>query len=201
MSSENMELWNKVCKTPEERTKPFQKGRKELTEINQQWQLQQATEIWGPYGKDWGLKNLRFEVIEVQDSADGVQYSANMLMLNAEFFYPQATFAIANDAQLRVGQDCVKMLVTNTRSKALSWLGFGADVFMGEFDGPIESASAKPDPVFAKIEKRLKEATTLEDIAWCRTKIEEMAESGTITAIAADQLHDLCNAAEAEMPF
>ena len=67
------------------------------------------------------------------------------MMLEAVFFYTtdsavapgnpsSVEFPIAVDMKFRANDDCCKKLITSVRSKALSYLGFGADVFMGKFD-------------------------------------------------------------------
>lgn len=121
-----MELWNKVCSTPPKHTKEANNGRFKFTCIDPQFQTKQATEIWGPYGGAWGLRNFRWEKIEVLETVN--------IFLCAEFYYPDGQFDVLVDMKYRPGFDTAKCLVTSAKSKALSMLGFGADVFMGMYD-------------------------------------------------------------------
>ena len=129
-SQENLSLWNKVAKTNKRYTKQFIYEGTTLTTINAQYQLKKATEQFGEYGKAWGLYDLKFDRIEVNGEPD-------IITLVAMFKYPAGTFPVATDMPLRkadgtLQNDIYKKLVTDARSKALSWLGFNADVFLGE---------------------------------------------------------------------
>ena len=126
-------LWDMVSKTDPNMAKEANNGRFKFTSIDPQYQLLCATKQFGPYGHRWGLRNF----IWTQMTAQG---DCPVLMLEAEFFYPDpntgdmVSFPIAVDGKLKPGDDIVKKLITSARSKALSFLGFNADVFMGKFD-------------------------------------------------------------------
>lgn len=125
-----MRLWNRVSKTDPKMAKEASNGRFKFTTVDPQWQMEQATKQWGPYGDKWGLFDLNFQEIKTDPPT---------ILLKAEFVYPTddgetASFPIAVDMRLKAGDDFAKKLVTNARSKALSCLGFSADVFMGKFD-------------------------------------------------------------------
>ena len=86
-------------------------------------------------GKGFGLKELHMDEVHLGD--------AILVKLKAVFFYPAGEFPIYNAMKLlyktqkgyeRVDEDAYKKLITNTLSKALSYLGFGADVYMGKFE-------------------------------------------------------------------
>lgn len=126
-------LWNRVCKTDPRMSKEANNGRFKFTSIDPQYQLLCATEQFGPYGVRWGLRKFVWTTLMAAGDTP-------ILMLEAEFFYPDpetgvtVAFPIAVDGKLKPGDDAVKKLITSARSKALSFLGFNADVFMGKFD-------------------------------------------------------------------
>jgi len=125
--TETMKLWNSVCKTdPTHTTKVNQRGG--FTAIAAQYQLQRATELWGSYGNKWGVKSCRYSYI---DANDDLPLEAT---LDAVFFYPEGEFEISTDMTYKVGNDSRKKLLTDLTTKALSKLGFNADVFMGKYD-------------------------------------------------------------------
>tara|TARA_Y100000310_G_scaffold280644_1_gene300517 strand:+ start:603 stop:1253 length:651 start_codon:yes stop_codon:yes gene_type:complete len=124
---DNMKLWNAVCTTPPEHTKRVNQ-RGGFTAIGAQWQIQQATELWGPYGANWGMGALEWGTIT--DAAGNVVE----VTLNAMFQYPNGSFPIGTDAAFRPGNDTRKKLLTDATTKALSKLGFSADVFLGKYD-------------------------------------------------------------------
>ncbi len=132
----NLDLWKKVWHTDPEYTEAV-KIKYNFTEINPQFQLMNATAQWGPYGMDWGFKDLKWTVTKT-DLGDNIA-------LDAVFFYPfrkedlsaeiqRVEFPISVDMKLKPDDDCRKKLMTTARSKALSWLGFNADIFLGCWD-------------------------------------------------------------------
>lgn len=136
---DTMELWYRRCETNPGYTRRASKsstGKGYLfTEIDPQYQLMCATDEWGPYGSAWGLRNLKWGSI-----GDGVPVS---ITLDCEFFYPGGSFEISNDMAFKPHDECRKKLLTNTRSKSLSLLGFNADVFMGRFEDSAYVAEMK----------------------------------------------------------
>lgn len=129
-----MEIWDSNCTTNPAFTK-YVKQRGGFTAIDAYYQIRQATELWGPYGASWGLKNIKEEILKDYDIA----------LIHADFFYPfedkTYSFEIGNSIYIiKKGtedlpdDEFIKKLETNTISKALSRLGFGADVFLGKFD-------------------------------------------------------------------
>jgi hypothetical protein len=143
--NKNLELWNKVCKTDPTFTKEFKgKGGFKGTAICAQWQRFKATELWGPYGERWGVKEEAFDIFQ-----DGQDSHNDLILYRAIFYYPSisgppAQFPIASDLSLwnysttykswARNNDVSKKVSTDALTKGLSMLGFSADVFMGKFD-------------------------------------------------------------------
>lgn len=131
--SELMNLWDRVDKTDPAYTKKVtQRGG--FTAIDAMYQTKKATEIFGMYGKGWGLSKTSFNLDMLE--------ATGMVIHEAVFFYVQDDkryeFPIHNAIKPMMGskqdEDWPKKVETNTISKALSRLGFCADVFMGDFD-------------------------------------------------------------------
>ena len=132
----NLDLWNRVKKTDPAHVKKVNM-RGGFSSIAPQYQIQCATEEFGPYGKGWGF---------ISCDLDYSQLSVTRLVLvKAVFFYVvggnRHTFPINNSWPVMskkdvVDDDFAKKAETNTMSKALSKLGFSADIFMGEYDNP-----------------------------------------------------------------
>lgn len=152
----NLDLWNKVEKTNPKYTKNAKVGGNKITAISPQYQIMQVTEQFGPYGINWGFKNIEFDftLVESQFMKDVTEgswpnikvvgkESANMGMVvfKATFFYPNGEFPIVNSISLFTNNDMSKLddqfakkVETDTLTKAISKLGFNADIFMGKFD-------------------------------------------------------------------
>jgi hypothetical protein len=124
-----LDLWNSVCVTPPEITKHV-KRRGGFTAVCAQAQRKNATELWGPYGKDWGMKNVTAQLIGEQITAG----NPIALVMKGTFFFPEGEFDVFGDHAWEVGDDVYKKLLTDITTKALSMLGFNADVFLGLYD-------------------------------------------------------------------
>lgn len=129
ISPDNMKLWKQVCTTDPTITKQIKYGSRKFTAIDAQAQLKKATELWGSYGKTWGVKNCNYKHVYETEGA-----KISEVMLTAMFFWPDGSFEIATDIKFSVGGDSCKKLLTDLTTKALSKLGFNSDVFEGKFD-------------------------------------------------------------------
>jgi hypothetical protein len=147
MENKNMELWESVEKTNPKHTKTISNGGRTLTAINAQQQIKNATSIWGKYGHKWGLESIKLDYIN--ELSDGQILAVSQ----AIFRYPDGAFEIGssifvqqfykNKEYLNVDDDFLKKLETDMLTKALSKLGFNADVFLGYYDDNKYLASLK----------------------------------------------------------
>jgi hypothetical protein len=144
----NLSLWAAVCKTSPSYTRHVNQ-RGGFTAIDPTYQAQKATEVFGMYGVGWGLRNVLIDY--------GLHESTGMVVMKGEFFYrydsQEGSFPVHNAIKTcsgfgdksRADEDFAKKLETNILSKALSRLGFSADVFLGLFDdtGYVETAKTR----------------------------------------------------------
>lgn len=133
-------LWDKVSRTDPKYKKDVTNSGRKYSSIDATSQYLKATEQFGSYGSTWGLKN-----IDVMHHTIGETVLANM---KAIFYYPGGEFETINSIKLaymtngyqgkpgylKVDDEAYKKLETNTVTKALSRLGFNADVFLGQFE-------------------------------------------------------------------
>lgn len=138
--SPNLALWLSVETTDKETLSPviLEGGFKGLSP-DAYAQLKNATEKFGPYGLGFGFSKLDIQY----HFSDKIEFA--YAQLKGEFFYvlngERVTFPVSNARWLTHGKDrkrtndIDKSLVTDTITKCLSYLGFNADVFMGQFDG------------------------------------------------------------------
>jgi len=130
--SDNLELWNKVEKTDPNHTKKANVAGNKITCIAPQYQILNATREFGSYGVKWGWKSLDLDYSLV---------SKDVIVLKGVFFYPDGEFPIINsmklfkdNAKTKIDDDFAKKIETDALTKALSKLGFNADIFMGRYD-------------------------------------------------------------------
>ena len=152
--SDNLELWHKVEKTNPKYTKQANVGGNKITSIAPQYQIMNVTEQVGSYGKTWGFKNIELDYTLVPEF--------NLIVFKAIFFYPDGEFPTINsikmfmdNAKLKIDDNFAKKLETDTLTKAISKLGFNADIFMGKFEdtrylAEIKKEFAEPTKVIAE---------------------------------------------------
>jgi hypothetical protein len=139
---DNMHIWNQVCKTNPAYTKNVEKGSYKYTAVCAQHQRKRATELWGPFGQGWGIKNVNFNFI---DNGTKALYTAILYYPNGEFpinssislylqrkEYKNGSFT-GNYTQI-FDEEWSKKVSTDALTKALSYLGFNSDIFEGKFD-------------------------------------------------------------------
>lgn len=131
--SNHLELWNKVEKTNPKYTKKANVKGNNITAIAPQYQIKNVTEQFGSYGTSWGFESLEFDYTLTD--------SLGLVILHAVFYYPGGKFPIKNaqsvfidNAKTKIDDNFAKKLETDTLTKAISKLGFNADIFMGLFD-------------------------------------------------------------------
>ena len=157
MSKDNLELWNKVEKTNPKYTKKANVKGNNITSIAPQYQIMNATEHFGVYGQSWGFKSLNFDYSLKEEG---------LVSLKAVFFFPKGEFEIINsisiwrdNAKTKIDDNFAKKLETDALTKALSKLGFNADIFMGKFDDSRYVEEMKKEFAEPIDEKKLTEPT------------------------------------------
>ena len=159
---DNLELWKKVEKTNPNYTKKANVKGNNITSIAPQFQIMNATEQFGVYGKTWGFKNM---------DIDYTLSEKGLVSFKAIFFFPGGEFQTINsvaiyrdNAMTKIDDNFAKKLETDTLTKSLSKLGFNADIFLGKFD----------DQRYLEEVKKEFKAPPLEDIKMrsCKTQDE-----------------------------
>lgn len=140
--NKNMWIWHQVENTNPENTKEARVKGRTLTTINATSQIEQATELFGPYGKGFGIEEIQYDKEEFSNGTI-------LLVANAIFFYyfenEKVNFPISasikfsyiktgNNPYLIVDDEAYKKIETDITTKALSKLGFSADIFKGMYD-------------------------------------------------------------------
>ena len=131
-----LELWNKVSKSDPKYLKKISFGSRSFTAIDPQYQVKCATEQFGPVGKGWGWTNeTRFINLSNGDTAVIADVSIWTGKPENVFGPFSGCRKFFDSSKGRMAEDAPKMAITDGLTKALSHLGFNADVFLGEMDG------------------------------------------------------------------
>jgi hypothetical protein len=123
----NMRVWNAVCRTDPKHTKRVNQ-RGGFTAIDAQYQIMEATRLFGPVGEGWGYIVGEFQI------------AGPLIIVPVTLWHGtrENTFGpILGCAEIggqRPDRDAPKKAITDAITKGLSQLGFNADVFLGLFD-------------------------------------------------------------------
>ena len=169
----NIELWDSVKETDKDFTK-YVNQRGGYTSITPQYQMQEATKVFGPYGMGWGFESIDMDYSAIE--------TLGLVIVKAVFFYiiddKRGSFPINNTWPVksgsRVDSDFAKKAETNTMGKALSKLGFNADIFMGLFDDPNYVDEVTNKKKLEKAEDKIAEQAK-QDLEWSQWKQKELA--------------------------
>lgn len=126
--SDNLAIWKAVERTDPAHTKKVNQ-RGGFTAISAHYQVMRATEQFGPVGIGWGYHNgepifhdaLVFVPVTIWHGNRENTFGP---------LYGGAEWKIGN----RLDSDAIKKAATDGLTKALSHIGFNADVFLGMFD-------------------------------------------------------------------
>jgi len=123
------ELWHQVYHTNKQHLHRRQDG---LLSVKPMYQILRATELWGAFGTDWGVRN---EVFIFKD---------NQCLYTGELYYPSGELPIHAD-KATTSTEWSKAVATDALTKGLSKLGFSADVFFGEHDNDATIPQGSPE--------------------------------------------------------
>ena len=142
--SNNLDLWNAVEASDPKYLKKVSFGSRSFTAIDPMYQVRCATEQFGPVGDGWGWHN-ETQVVNVSNGDSAVLAHVSIWHGSpANVFGPfTGCRKFFDSAKSRMAEDAPKMAITDGLTKALSHLGFNADVFLGKMDGNKYAAPEK----------------------------------------------------------
>lgn len=139
----NIKLWRSVEKTPTSQVRPATLNGMQIKSVKPHYQRMKATEIFGPYGKGWGIipESESFTQCQIADT-HLLKYRAVLFYTieGERFEFPicatekEAYITKGGKGYLKIDDSADKKVATNALTKGLSFLGFNADVFHGLYD-------------------------------------------------------------------
>lgn len=133
--SNNLDLYEKIRKVPEEAKKTIIAGRlKGMTDINPMWRIKTLTEQFGPCGIGWYYETTKQWIEEVGEERVACVNINLYYQLNGEWSMPVfgtggSKLSTVETKGVYVSDECYKMAVTDAISVACKSLGMGADVY------------------------------------------------------------------------
>ena len=175
---DNLKLWKSVETTDKRALKKVTYGRS-FTSIDPQYQIKEATKIWGSYGSSWGFKS-----IELDYSLKDI----GIVSFKGQFYYPEGEFPIINAVHVyttedkqkqKLDTDFAKKVETDALTKALSKLGFSADIFLEKFvDCKDSEVSASKDT--KELENLMSKCKTIASMIQLQRQHEELKQNGSM---------------------
>ena len=193
-----MFIWDSEKHTPAAETNKVNR-RGGFTAVNHQYQMMRGTQLWGPYGEKWGM-----DIISMQFIGE----TPTSLLLHCKFYYPspidgkRCEFEVLNDWPFKPGDDSAKKALTNTRSKALSMLGFSADVYHGYHDNQdyLKDEGIRRDPtIVIKRAEKIRTSGTESEVTAANVWLRKAIEKQTIDSETAAVLAEACNKRQCEL--
>lgn len=147
----NLALWDSVQKTDPNYTKGFNRsGGFKGTATNATWLAKRATEVFGPCGIGWGMTVIDEEIIMghplrgndgavighvlVHKVRAKLWYVLNGTRGEIESFGQTEMAGQRNDGKFYTDEEAPKKSLTDAMTKAMSLLGFAADIHLGLYD-------------------------------------------------------------------
>lgn len=135
--TENTKIWDAVCKTDPAHTKPFSRsGGFKGTAIKPIWTVKRLTEQFGPVGMGWGMGEPSFTVVP---SGEEILVYCTVTCWHTE--RANTFVGVGGDkvtAKRSSGpfndDEAFKKAFTDAVGNAFKFVGFGADVHMGQFE-------------------------------------------------------------------
>ncbi len=147
MAEKDKTLWDRVEATDPAYTKQFNRGGGfSGTSINATYLAKKATKCFGPMGIGWGVDIVGEDFIEghILDKETGQKCIIHRVKVKLWYLnngergevthFGQTTFVGSNKYGTYTDEEAPKKSLTDATTKALSMLGFGADIFMGLYD-------------------------------------------------------------------
>lgn len=152
MTTTNMRIWEKVQTTDTRFTKDAKVGGQQITSLNGTAMVMKATELFGPVGIGWGWKVIeeRFDDGHEIYAGEGDKRTCigreigHTVKICLWFMqdgqrgeieqYGCTRYQYKTNYGMTTDGEAPKKSLTDAIKKALSMLGFSADVFLGMFD-------------------------------------------------------------------
>lgn len=207
--STNMRIWDQVEKTDTRYTKDAKVGGQQITSLNGTAMIMKATEIFGPAGIGFGWKVLeeRFDPgVEVfigeGDKRSSLGVTSNHTVRIAFWFmldgqrgeiesYGCTNYIYKASYGMLTDGEAPKKSLTDAIKKALSSLGFSADVFLGLFDDKdyVSQLADEQAIEHAEDQEAEKARQQQERLEYIKSVIETM--SGAKSAQELKKIHDV----------
>lgn len=202
---ETMKLWDQVYQTDPAATKSAKVNGQQITSIGGHHMVKRATEIFGPVGIGWGWTIVEERLdqggpVRNQEGETIGHEVGHVIRIRLWFTldgqkgevesYGCTPFSYRSKYGITTDTEAPKKSLTDAVKKALSMLGFSADIFLGLFDDldyvaerTEQAAIEKAEDKEAAIEKQKQDR-----LDWLKTALDTMRDA--VTAAELRTLHN-----------
>ena len=207
MSTHNLRIWSLVDKTAPSATKRAKVGGQDITSLNGTAMIMKATEVFGPVGIGFGWEVIEERFDKGPDILGGeggavVIGKDQQHTVRIRFWFKQGDergefesygctpFSYKSKYGVTTDGEAPKKSLTDAIKKALSMLGFSADVFLGLFDDAEYVDKRKDEERLESAEDKQaeEERQKQERLDYIQSVLHTMA--GAQSANELKQLHD-----------
>lgn len=208
MSDKNMQIWAQVEKTDTRFTKKAKVNGQDITSLSGTAMVMKATELFGPVGIGWGWKIIeeRFDegheiYIGEGDKRSCIGREIGHTLKIALWFtqdgqrgeieqYGCTRYQYKTSYGMTTDGEAPKKSLTDAIKKALSMLGFSADVFLGLFDDQdyVQQLQAEQAIELAEDKEAEIERQKQERLDYIRSVVETMQGAQSLQELK--KLHD-----------
>jgi hypothetical protein len=194
----NLSVWERGEKTDPSFTKENKHGQGGSTSINTTYAFKRATEVFGPIGIGWGYNIIKDEIVDGAPISFGAKEAEKTIIskihtmqirfwymldgVKGEFdqfghtdFIGKNKWGFFNDSEPQ------KKSLSDAIKKALSMLGFNADIYLGMYDdqGYVQSVAADIAADNAESQVDREAGKALDHVTWTdeQIKLMESAQS------------------------
>lgn len=190
-AQDNLKIWRSVMRTDPRFTKQMTGTGFEGTSINAEYMIMRATEIFGPIGSRWGFEILEDRMIPGAPFSEPVyedkKFIGNRMLrdgdgtlifeqnhsLKIRFWYQTETdegsvhaygatpYMFKTKHGIKCDGEAQKKSLTDALKKALSLLGFSADVWLGLYDLPEYQAENSTEFAIKNASDKAEDVTRL----------------------------------------
>lgn len=208
MNNTHMKIWDQVATTETKYTKKAKVSGQEITSLNGTAMIMKATSVFGPVGIGFGWKVLeeRFDKgIEIfsgeGDNRFSLGHTSNHTVRILLWYvldgqrgeiesYGCTNYIYKSSYGMSCDGEAPKKSTTDAIKKALSALGFSADVFLGLFDDTAYVDALKAEEAIENAEDKEAEIARqeAERLAYIKGLIDSM--NGALSLREATKIHD-----------
>lgn len=206
MTTENMDIWNSVCKTDPSATKNGKVKGQNITSINGHYVAQELTRQFGPVGIGWGyiIDEDRYDYAGpiADDSGttltDGKIHTIKLTLWYEHggkrgevSHYGHTPYIYKSRYGFSVDDEAPKKSLTDALKKCASMIGVCADIFLGYFDDVHYRTEQQNRESLEKAEDKLaeKEKQHEEYQTWCNSHLGIIETAASINELEKAYAH------------